>query len=297
MTKMNYRGWLLVNSYMNGAKFQNIYRALEDAAAKMDLSLQFRGNGDVPAALFGRPPEELPDFVLFWDKDVPLARALEARGVPLFNCADAIEACDDKIRTALCLAAAGIPMPETVFGPKTFDENGLTDFAFLDRAGQILSYPMVIKEAFGSFGMQVHLAHDRPEAERIIRGFANRPFLMQRFVSECAGEDVRINVVGGRVIACMARRSVNGDFRSNASLGGEIRAADPPEEAKRLAIRAAEALKLAFGGVDVLLPPGKEPLICEVNSNPHFLSTREATGVDLAPHILRHILSELEKNA
>ena len=288
------KAWLIYNSYLKSAKFEEIYRLLSTAGNQLGIELTLRGNGELLLPVPGNAEEELPDFALFWDKDIPLGRSLEARGLRLYNSSAAVEACDDKRRTQLMLSAAGISMPAAIPGPMTYDPSGISDFSFLQRAGEILGWPMVIKEAFGSFGMQVHLARDRMEAEQIVSSFGNRPFLMQRFIAAAAGRDVRINVVGGRVAACMERRSRDGDFRSNATLGGLVAAVEPPECAKELAVRAAEVLGLDFAGVDVFFDENGMPMICEVNSNPHFATTYAATGIDLAPLILRHCREKTE---
>ncbi|MBQ3095616.1 MAG: RimK family alpha-L-glutamate ligase [Clostridia bacterium] len=288
------KAWLICNSYLKSAKFEEIYRLLSVAGEKLGIDIALCGNAELLFPIPDRNREELPDFALFWDKDIPLGRNLEARGLRLFNSAAAVEACDDKRRTQLMLASADIPMPAAINGPMTYDPAGIRELSFLQSAGEILGWPMVIKEAFGSFGMQVHLARSRSEAEQIVSTFGNRPFLMQRFISAAAGRDVRINVVGGKVAACMERRSRNGDFRSNATLGGIVAPADPPESAKRLAVRAVEVLGLDFAGVDVLFDDNGAPMICEVNSNPHFATTLAATGVDLAPLILQHCREKTE---
>lgn len=288
------KAWLIYNSYLKSAKFEEIYRLLSTAGNQLGIELTLRGNGELLLPVPGNAEEELPDFALFWDKDIPLGRSLEARGLRLYNSSAAVEACDDKRRTQHVLSAAGISMPAAIPGPMTYDPSGISDFSFLQRAGEILGWPMVIKEAFGSFGMQVHLARDRMEAEQIVLSFGNRPFLMQRFIAAAAGRDVRINVVGGRVAACMERRSRDGDFRSNATLGGLVAAVEPPECAKELAVRAAEVLGLDFAGVDVFFDENGMPMICEVNSNPHFATTYAATGIDLAPLILRHCREKTE---
>lgn len=288
------KAWLIYNSYLKSAKFEEIYRMLASAGEKLGIELTLRGNGELLLPLWEKCDEELPDFALFWDKDIPLGRSLESRGLRLYNSAAAVEACDDKRRTQHMLTAAGIAMPVAIPGPMTYDPAGIRDVSFLRKAGEILGWPMVIKEAFGSFGMQVHLASTLMEAEKIVSSFANRPFLMQRFIAAAAGRDVRINVVGGEVAACMERRSRDGDFRSNATLGGLVAAVDPPACAKELAIRAAAVLGLDFAGVDVLFDENGAPMICEVNSNPHFATTYAATGVDLAPLILRHCMEKTE---
>jgi RimK family alpha-L-glutamate ligase len=114
--------------------------------------------------------------------------------------------------------------------------------------------------------------------------------IFQEFIRESAGRDLRLNVVGGRVIAAMERMNPNGDFRANISNGGEMRPHTPTFEETRLALRTAEVLGLDFCGVDLLLSNGG-PVVCEVNSNAHFKSIFECTGVNAADEIMRHILS------
>lgn len=287
------KAWLVYNSYLSSPKFEEIYRMLSCAAEEAGVELSRRGNGSLLLPLGAECTLELPDFAIFWDKDIPLARSLEGCGVRLFNCAAAIEACDDKRRTQSILTAAKIPMPAAIPGPMTYDAAGLSDYSFLAPAGELLGWPMVIKEAFGSFGMQVYLAENAAAAEKIIRSFGNRPFLMQKFISAAAGRDIRINVVGGEVPACMERRGRPGDFRSNATLGGSVRGVEAPDAAKKLAVAAAEALGLDFAGVDIIFDADGSPMVCEVNSNPHFATTKAACGVDLAPLIVRHCLRTL----
>ena len=118
-------------------------------------------------------------------------------------------------------------------------------------------------------------------------------FLLQEFAAGSAGCDLRINVVGERVCATILRRNEN-DFRSNVSGGANMEPYTPSEVQVRIAIDAARALGLDFAGVDVLFGADGEPLICEVNSNPHFKNTLDCTGVNLAEHIMAHIKSKIE---
>ena len=116
--------------------------------------------------------------------------------------------------------------------------------------------------------------------------------LFQELIKESYGHDTRINVVGGRVVASMLRRSTDGDFRSNLTLGGTMENYTPTPEEADLAIRATQLLGLDFAGVDVLF--GKDgPILCEVNSNAHFKTTLECTGVNMALEIMRHIAGKL----
>jgi RimK family alpha-L-glutamate ligase len=164
----------------------------------------------------------------------------------------------------------------------------------ITSAEDILGYPMVLKECFGSFGAQVHLANNRLEAEDIIKNkIVDRDFIMQEFISESFGRDVRINVVKGRAVASMMRHNPK-DFRSNITGGGVTVPYTPTPSQIDAAIRAADALGLDFAGVDVLFGKNDTPYICEVNSNPHFKTTLDCTGINIAEHILDGILEDIE---
>lgn len=228
-----------------------------------------------------------PDFVLFWDKDIYLAKALEACGIRLFNSAEAVALCDDKALSALALERAKIPTPRTVIAPKTFEGVGYSNLSFVESAAEILGFPLVIKEVCGSFGQQIYLARDIDEAKNTVKKIGHKGFIMQEFIVESAGRDIRVNVVGGKVVASMMRYNER-DFRSNVTNGGKTKQIEITPEQESIAIAACRALGADFAGVDLLF--GKDrPLVCEINSNPHFKSTLECTGIDMSIHIIRHI--------
>ena len=286
-------GWLIVNSFIDSAKFQDLYDLLLAAAAKRGVKLQLRTGGDIlPLVGDSFAGESLPDFALFWDKDILLARQLEQAGVRLFNTAAGVAVCDNKACTCLALAQAGIPIPRTVIAPKTFEGVGYTHTDFVDKAISKLGLPMVIKEVYGSFGQQVYLAKTEEDVRRIIRNAGHKELLLQEYVATSRGRDVRINVVGQQAVASMLRYNP-ADFRSNISNGGQMERYTPTEEQIAVAVAAARALQMDFAGVDVLFGTDDRPIVCEVNSNPHFRSTLECTGVNLADHILQHILGEV----
>ena len=286
---------LIHNAYLDTEKFREIYALLLAAAERRGIALTLCRNDellfDLGTGRFLSLPEK-PRFALFFDKDVLLARRLEALGIPVFNSSRAIELCDNKALSHEALAAAGLPQPRTVPAPFVFSNIGHTDLAFLARAEAYLSYPMVIKECFGSFGEQVYLAHDRAEAEEIIRKISPRPFLMQEFIAESHSRDVRVNLAGGVAVAAVLRRAKDGDFRSNLTLGGRGEAFPLPEQFCILAERAAAVLGLSFGGIDLLFGKDGRPLICEANSNVHFKTTLDICGIDLADYILEDILKK-----
>jgi RimK family alpha-L-glutamate ligase len=290
-------GLMVVNAFLHSAKFDELYEILLHSADECGMKLSLRTNAEL-CAVVDTPAfdPDAYDFVLFWDKDIALAMQLEQRGLPVFNGAQGILRSDDKAQTYLALKAAGLPMPRTILAPKTFPAVGYPETAFVDEAARALGLPLVLKECFGSFGHQVYLFHDVEALREKVLSLAGTPMLFQELIAESYGRDVRVNVVGDRVAASLLRTSKNGDFRSNLTLGGDMRPYRTDPEQTALAVAAVKALGLTFAGVDVLF--GKDgPLICEVNSNAHFKTTLACTGVNVATEILREIAGRLEAKA
>ena len=284
------KAWLIINTFMASEKFKNLYQLLSDAFKKHGVSLEIKKAENVSLEV-DKPIENKPDFAIFWDKDIYLAKRLESNGIRLFNTAKAIELCDNKILMYQELARNKIRIPRTLIAPKTFEGLGYTDLTFLDTASQEIGWPMIIKEAYGSFGEQVYLVNNKEEAAHVIKRIGYKDFLMQEFVASSKGRDVRINVVGDKAVASMLRENKD-DFRSNISSGGNGTNYEPSKEYIDLAIKATKSLGLSFAGVDVMF--GEDgPIICEVNSNPQFASTLKATGVNLADYISDYILRQL----
>lgn len=287
-------GWLVVNSFVDSTKFNELYSLLLESAKKQNISLELLKGYELASTVNELYiDKELPDFAIFWDKDIMLAKQLEEMGIRLFNSSNAINFCDNKAETYLQLTKANIRIPKTIIAPKTFEGLGYTNFSFLQIAIKKLGLPIVIKECYGSFGQQVYLANNEDEARAIIAKIGHKDFVFQEFISSSYGKDVRINVVGHQVIASMLRYNDN-DFRSNISNGGSMKNYTASEEQKMLAIASVDALELDFAGVDIMFGPNNEPIVCEVNSNPHFKSTLDCTGVNLAEYIINHIIRELK---
>ncbi len=286
--------WLIVNGYMSSQKFDEIYMWLIRAAKKKGIALKKLPN-DQLASIFplggGRTfREEKPDFVLFWDKDVKLARILEAEGFAVFNCADAIEVCDDKALTYLRLKNTSIKMPKTFAAPMTF-EKSYQDFNFLLKVQETLGYPMILKENKGSFGEQVYLVNNYREAVQKIKEIGHHEFVMQEFIEHSRGRDVRIHVVGDQIVTAMKRTNLK-DFRANITNGGTMEPWEPTKEQQQMAIEVCRKLRLDFAGVDLLFGNDEEPLLCEVNSNAHFKNIYDCTGVNVADAIIGHLMKK-----
>lgn len=291
MSKAMKKGWLVINSFVKHDKFFELYRMLLASAERKGMALELKTTTDLLFEVDSSFESlERPDFVLFWDKDIYLAQRLENKGFRVYNSARAIEVCDNKILTAIALEQAGVRTPKTVVAPKTYEGTGYNNRLFLEKAEQILGYPIVVKEAYGSFGAQVYLVQNRQELDELVDKLHHKPFLMQEFISSSYGRDIRVNVVGGKVIASMLRHNEH-DFRSNITNGGSMDKIEITQAQAQLAVDACKAIGLDFAGVDVLFGPNDEPIICEVNSNPHFKTTYQCTGVDLSEKIVEHIQS------
>ena len=285
------KAWLIVNGFIDSAKFHELYGYLSRAADSHGITLDIKTSDSLVYLSDAEITECAPDLVLLWDKDVHLGKRLERLGLRLFNSAHAVEICDSKALTYAALAGK-VATPRTIIAPKTFEGVGYNKLDFVENSARMLGMPMIIKESYGSFGAQVYLARTPDEAKEIVRGIAHREFVMQEFIRESEGRDVRVNVVGGRVVSAMERYNES-DFRSNITNGGSMRRIDLSKEAAEAAVSACRIIGLDFAGVDVLF--GKDgPIVCEVNSNPHFKSSLECTGVDMSEEIMSYIAEQMK---
>jgi RimK family alpha-L-glutamate ligase len=286
------KGILVVNAFLDSYKFNEIHAWLVTAAKKQGIELQIKTNADLLIDIPGERKDDV-DFILFWDKDVKLAQYLEQLGYPVFNSSKAIRICDDKAQTHLTLMSAKLPMPRTIIAPMTFDNIGYTNYDFLSDTGDRLGFPLVVKECFGSFGQQVYLALNYEELLQQLQQCGTRPVIFQEFIQASKGRDVRLQVVGDRVVASMYRYSENGDFRANASIGGSILPYEPAQEQCELALQCCKVIGLDFAGVDLLFGDKDETLVCEVNSNAHFKNIFDCTGVNAADEIITYIKNKV----
>lgn len=291
----NFNGWLIANSYFNPAKFNSLYKLLEESASKAGLHFSKWTSDQRPTVIGSKAREPKPAFVLFWDKDVLLAHAMELSGLQLFNSARAIQLADDKAETAIALAAAGVAIPDTIPAPTCFP-GCRRNAASAENAAKILGWPLVIKENKGSFGQQVYLANNVREAERILTHIGEHDCVFQRYIADSKGKDLRVTVVGGKVVCAMERQAATKDeFRSNIGAGGTATARSISSLEEELAVRAASALGLDFAGVDILMGRDEtERYVCEVNSNPQLQSTIDCCGINPATNIMWHIRSKIK---
>ncbi|TYQ18223.1 UNVERIFIED_CONTAM: ribosomal protein S6--L-glutamate ligase/gamma-F420-2:alpha-L-glutamate ligase [Acetivibrio alkalicellulosi] len=293
-------GWLVVNHFVSSNKFLEIYEWLQTAGEKQGINLIKKTNVEIMCGLYEPYKTKLfctkPDFVLFWDKDIKLARFLEKNGLRLFNCADSIEICDDKALTHINLLDTGIKMPKTIIGPKIFRYSEKKYSQFIDMVVDELGFPLIVKECFGSFGQQVHLTSNYDEVYKLMNNIGERPVMFQEFISSSCGKDIRINVVGETVVAAMYRYNDN-DFRANITNGAKMIEYIPDAHQIELAVKVCKTLNLDFAGVDILFGENNEPILCEVNSNAHFKSIYDCTGVNVADFILSDVVAKVYQSS
>ncbi len=205
------------------------------------------------------------------DEGIKLLWAAESLGIPTVNGSRAFQTGRDKVLTALALRAAGLPHPRTWM---------LTPLAAQQAR---LPFPLVTKPRRGSCGRGVRLL-DTPAALREAARSARGPLLLQEYVAPVR-QDLRLVVIGSRVVAAVRRRPAAGEWRANLALGARAEPVTPAEETASLAVRAAASIGAAFAGVD-LLETATGIFVLEVNVCPGFVGVSSATGVDVAGHLV-----------
>jgi ribosomal protein S6--L-glutamate ligase len=188
----------------------------------------------------------------------------------------------DKLRSLQLLAKAGIGMPKTAFAsaPRNIDN-------VLEQVG---GAPVVIKLLEGTQGIGVILAETHKSAKSVIESFLalKANILVQEFIKEAGGADIRAFIVDGKIVGAMKRQGLPGEFRSNLHRGGSANVIELTKEERETAIKAAKKLGLAIAGVD-MLQSSRGPLVMEVNSSPGLEGIEGATGVDIAGKIIEYV--------
>lgn len=210
-----------------------------------------------------------------------IVRQFEMMGVYTSAKSVAIRRSHDKLRSLQLLSKAGVGIPKTIFSRET---------DAVDDLVEQIGLPMIIKVARGTHGRGVVLAETRKAAKSVIQAFyvEQVSILLQEFIEESAGTDIRAIVVGGRVVASMQRQSLTDDFRSNIHQGGEGKKIKLTEEERKTAIKAAKAMGLSVGGVDMVRSK-RGPLVLEVNSSPGLQGIETFTGRNVAGKIIDYV--------
>lgn len=217
-----------------------------------------------------------------------VVRQFEGRGVLTTATAEAIACSRDKLHSSQLMAQASLPIPKTAV---TGHPEGL--FAAIHAVG---GFPVVIKSNRGTQGRGIILAHNLTTAAAAVAQLrqAGRQALVQEFVAEAEGKDLRLIVVGDRCVAAMQRAAGQGEFRANLHLGGTAVSIPVTPEINRLAVAAAQVHGLGVTGVDIILSQ-RGPLLLEVNASPGLEGIERTTGVDIAAEIIRFLEKQRAK--
>ena len=214
-----------------------------------------------------------------------LTRQFESMGIHCLNTAGAIAQARDKLRSLQLLLANGIEIPVTGFANSPLDTT--------DLINMVGGAPLIIKLLEGAQGRGVVLAETKKAAESVINAFKSlhANILVQEFIKEASGKDLRILVIDGKVVAAIERTATLGEFRANIHMGGTASVVKLTLEEKKIAIKATKAMGLSVAGVDIIRSE-KGPLLLEVNSSPGLEGIESATGKDIASEMI----SAIEKN-
>jgi len=191
----------------------------------------------------------------------------------------------DKLRCLQVLSRAGLGIPKTIFMDYSKDTEGIVE--------AVGGAPVVIKLLEGTQGLGVVLAENKKAAKSVIEAFhgVKTRIIVQEFIKEAGGADIRAFVVNGEVVGAMKRQAREGEFRSNLHRGGKATLIKLSRQEKHAAVMAARKMGLGIAGVD-MLPSKRGPMIIEVNSSPGLEGIEEATNIDIAEKIIQY----LEKN-
>jgi RimK family alpha-L-glutamate ligase len=232
---------------------------------------------------------ELPKLVLvrmgagILPFQLAVVRHFEQAGVPCVNGSEAIETVKDKLRTSQILSRYGIPIPNTMMVRFPIDEQ---------LVKENIGFPCVVKVVTGSYGEGVYLCERQRDFRKLMEFVDNlgnrKTMIVQEYLGERVGEDLRVLVIGGKVVGAMKRTAPEGDFRANITNGGTGSRFEITEEIDFLARETARALKLDIAGIDLLFDP-RGFRVCEANSNPGYVGFEKYCEIDIADLITEYV--------
>ena len=236
---------------------------------------------------------KLPDFVLprtgsgttYFIKAI--IRHMERLGVTMINGSESIDAVKDKLYSQQILGQSNLPVPKTMLVRHPIN---------LELIEKNLSYPMIVKTLSGSYGAGVFLVEDRKQFRQLMKmAELTKPsynIIVQEFIQDSYGKDLRVLVVNGKVVGCMMRQAVDGDFRANLTRGGEAIPYQIDDNIEWLGGECARLLNLDVAGVDLLFNNGSYT-ICEVNSAPGFEGMEKYTNKNIAVEMVNYVVKKI----
>ena len=292
---MNRFGWMLVKD-----RFWESYETnrLIEEFQKQDIEVQlvdpttvdiFVNKDNKKSILVNGEPSDLPQFVFprtgsgttYYIKAV--IRHFERMGVPVINSSDAIDNVKDKLYTHQILAQSNLDIPKTMLLRHPID---------IDFVQKNIGFPVIVKKISGSYGRGVFLCEDKKQLKQLVTMAEltkkSYDIILQEFIKDTWGKDLRVFVVNDKVVGCMMRQATDDDFRANITRGGEGFPYEVNEQIEWLSSESSKALNLDIAGVDLLFDNGGYK-ICEVNSNPGFEGMENFTKKNIAEEIVSFI--------
>ena len=287
-------GIIIVNQYIGHNEYK-INRFLEEFN-KVGISLDIlKNDGTLAKIVDSTIILNIPkcDFVLYLDKDIYLARLLEKAGIRLFNKADFIKMCDDKMLTFINCSNLNINMPNTFAGPLVYTDLNENNYDFLTKIEKVLGYPMVVKKVYGSLGEGVYLVSNRDELSSLYQNIHRNPILFQEYIPSEYGQSLRTMIVDQKVIGGFVRYNKN-DFRSNYGNQVDGKPIENPAIFYNFAQRIADLLNIEYAGIDLLIRKDGTPTLCEINSNAFFEEFEKVTRINVAEKVALMVKRKIE---
>ena len=292
-------GWILYkNKVEESYETKRLIEEFEKTGIKIrvvnpqDVDI-FVDRDDRKSIRVGGKARKLPDFVIprtgsgttYFIKAI--IRHLERLGVILINGSQSIDAVKDKLYTQQVLGQSSLPVPKTLLVKHPID---------IDFVESNIGYPAIIKTLSGSFGAGVFLCENRKQLQQLLKmAEITKPsynIIVQEFIKESFGKDLRVLVINGKVVGCMMRQSTDDDFRANITRGGEAIPYQIDDDIEWISGECSRLLNLDIAGVDLLFNDGKY-VICEVNSSPGFEGMDRYTKTNIAENIVTYVTHKI----
>ena len=276
------RGLIITNQEIRHNEYK--IQRFQEEFNKLGIELEVRKNDGTLAKIVDNSVVlNIPkcDFIIYLDKDQYCARLLERAGQRLFNRADFIKLCDDKMLTFVACANEGVLMPDTYAGPLVYTSIEKPHLDFLDEVSGKLGFPMVVKKVYGSLGEGVYLVQSKEELLSLYKEICHFPVLFQKYMAKSSGHSIRVIVIDGKVFGGFIRKN-GGDFRSNFGTTAGSEKLENSEKYISFATKIAEKLKIEYAGIDLLDDDNGDIVMCEINSNAFFEEFEKTTGLNVA---------------
>ena len=289
------RGLIITNQEIRHNEYK--IQRFQEEFSKLGIELDVRKNDGTLAKIIDNSVVlNIPkcDFVIYLDKDQYCAKLLERAGKRLFNRAEFIKLCDDKMLTFVKCADEGIKMPDTYAGPLVYTSIEDPHLEFLNEVSKKLDFPMVVKKVYGSLGEGVYLVKDKQELISLYKEICHSPILFQKYMASSSGHSIRVIVIDGKVFGGFIRKN-GGDFRSNFGTTAGSEKLQNSEKYFSFAAKIAEKLDIEYAGIDLLDDKDGGVVLCEINSNAFFEEFEKTTGLNVAKAFAEMVVRKINE--